>query len=184
MNILKYIGIIISQIIVSILTVLLIYFVINNYITINSTKEIDPISVANTFMVFVTFIVVVATVIITIAGIIYTNWFAKQKETILKENLNDIIESLLSNVKLKEDILDKILKEQKVSRLIKEYFEKQTKIQKKDFEQDVKNLNSKIDLEINNLENKLKTFIFSQINENKDKKEIQDILKKIENDNN
>ena len=106
MNILKYIGIIISQIIVSILTVLLIYFVINNYITINSTKEIDPISVANTFMVFVTFIVVVATVIITIAGIIYTNWFAKQKETILKENLNDIIESLLSNVKLKEDILE------------------------------------------------------------------------------
>ena len=81
----------------------------------NKLVSADPISVANTFMVFVTFLVVVGTVGITAVGIYLSRWWGREKKQVLSENWSDMMETVKSDEKLmkriKEDLLSDSLEE-------------------------------------------------------------------------
>ncbi|MGB3750835.1 MAG: hypothetical protein WA945_04660 [Arcobacteraceae bacterium] len=180
MTLLKILGLTFSQIILSIITIFFVSVYTKNFITmnaINTTSTFDSISLANTFMVFVTFIVVVSTVIITIVGIAYTSWFARQKETILKDNIDDVVIALMENENLKASVLDKILKQPKIRILITQELNTHTKLQKDDFESVNLKINDRITNELNNLEKKIDAKLNKKQNDFSEAAELQKLLK-------
>lgn len=177
MKVFKYLGLIFTQIIISLITIPLVLSIVDTSHLNNTVSSADSISLANTFMVFVTFIVVVGTVAITIVGIYYTSWFSKQKEAIIKDNINEVTDALLNNIKLKEEVLNKIIKEPKVNNLLEEYLDNLRITQKSDFDSEIVNINDKINSDITNLEIKVKAIIDKKLQDLDSSKELQELLK-------
>lgn len=175
MGFFKYLIIIVFQIIISIVTVFVLLVLIEDFYNIKDIPNIDSISLANTFMVFVTFVVVVATVTITSAGIYFTYWFSKQKEAILRENMDEVIDALLEKKDMKDDILKVILSQPIISTLMKNRIEELTKLQKDAFEKEIRDKSKQLDIKLEDMKSNVLTIL-----ENKSKEVHQvDELNKL-----
>lgn len=177
-KLLKYLGLITLQIFISIVSVFLVISVIGFLIKPNTIQNIDPIGLANTFMVFVTFIVVVGTVAITIAGIMFTSWFSRQKEAIIKDNIIEVTDALLENQSLKERVLEEILKQKPVKKEFLKLIDEHLKSQKDDFESESKQLKLQLKKDLENFEKTLRTEFKQYSIDAKDGEEINNMIGK------
>lgn len=163
------------QIVIAVISVPLVMSIVNYRPLNNAITGSDSIAIANTFMVFVTFIVVVGTVAITVAGIVYSNWFSKQKVAVIRENMNEVVEALLKEKNLKDEVLLEILKQPKIKKLIENHIEELTSGMRNDFKSETKNINSKIDKRFE----KFETNILSSINKRMENIDAAETLNKI-----
>jgi len=109
MTFLRFIGEFILQVFI---TALVVYFLFTWWHALPAYevgKLVDPVSLANTFMVFVTFIVVIATVAISIGAVFYAKQYSQAKERILSENLDEVIEALIKKQEIRNQFIDKML---------------------------------------------------------------------------
>lgn len=105
LKILKFLGEFIVHVVVTIVVVYFLFTWLNAVPTYNPNKIVDPVSLANTFMVFVTFIIVIATVAISIGAVFYTKQYSQTKEQLLSDNLDDVIKAIVKKDKLREDFI-------------------------------------------------------------------------------
>lgn len=109
MTFLRFIGEFILQVFI---TTIVVYFLFTWWDALPNYKArtlVDPVSLANTFMVFVTFIVVIATVAISIGAVFYAKQYSQAKERILSENLDEVIKELAKKQKNRNQFIDKML---------------------------------------------------------------------------
>lgn len=178
MKILKYIGIIVVIFLMSLVTSFTTFYWINTYFTVDAVvKNLDSLSLANTFMVFVTFLVVIATILITIVGIFYTNWFSRQKEIILRDNMDDLIEAILQKDNLKDEIWKNLLTKPNIDDMIRDAYSKHNDEFKKDFKKDFDDMKKKHKEDIEELSKRLGSI--SSVEETKNSEDIQKILDKL-----
>ncbi len=171
----KYLLLLIMQIVIAVISVPFVMSIVN-YRPLNSTiTGSDSIAIANTFMVFVTFIVVVGTVAITIAGIVYSNWFSKQKVAVIRENMQEVVEALLKEKNLKDEVLLEILKQPKINQLINTHIEELTSGMRNDFKSERKNIHTAIDEKFE----KFETNILSIIDKRMENIDAAETLNKI-----
>ena len=171
----KYLSLIIMQIIVALISVPLVLSMLNHGPLSNSITGADSVALANTFMVFVTFIVVVGTVVITIAGIVYSNWFSKQKVAVIRENMSEVIDALLEEKDLKDEVLLEVLKQPKIKNLIDMHITELASGIRNDFISETKDISSSLDTKLVVFENK----IIDTLNKRINNVEAADTLNKI-----
>lgn len=177
-SLIKYLGILILQVIVTFVTIPLVFLLIDFNPYYPANFQTDPISLANTFTVFVTFIVVIGTVAITLTGIYFTSYFSKQKEAILNENINEIINALLKKQDLKDKVLKVILTTNNLETIFTKHIEKHLEEQKKDFDDNLDKINKNME----NMENSLESRVLKKIEESSSSKEINDLIKGVSNE--
>jgi hypothetical protein len=123
MTLLRFIGEFILQVFI---TAIVVYFLFTWWHALpayESGKIVDPVSLANTFMVFVTFIVVVATVAISIGAVFYAKQYSQAKERILSENLDEVIKALIQKQDIRDDFIGKMLNSSSIKNGINEHLE-------------------------------------------------------------
>lgn len=154
-NFLKLIVILLAQFAIAVVSIFTVQYFSKHFIHIgvkkdlmivvtNNTTNMDSLALVNTFMVFVTVIVVIATIIITIVGILYTNWFARQKELILRENIDELIEIIEKKDDIKDKILDKLFKRKKIETILNDSLKKQHEEYKKFIDVKIKDIEEKL----------------------------------------
>jgi len=123
MTLLRFIGEFILQVFI---TAIVVYFLFTWWDALpeyKGEKIIDPVSLANTFMVFVTFIVVIATVAISIGAVFYAKQYSQAKERIVSENLDEVIQVLTEKPEIRNQFIDKMLNSPGIQKGITERLE-------------------------------------------------------------
>ncbi|NLK67435.1 MAG: hypothetical protein GX282_08185 [Campylobacteraceae bacterium] len=107
-------------------------------IDLNSLNELkDPISVANSFMVYVTIIFAITALLFTLGGI-WFQWKISERESIvLSDNMDKILDKINEDEKIKSKIIDKIVSNKEIIESLSTKFGESFKA---------------IDIKINNLE--------------------------------
>jgi len=128
------------------ITTIVVYFLFTWWEAIpafDANKTSDPVSLANTFMVFVTFIVVIATVAVSIGAVVYTKQYSQAKERMLSENLDEVIKGLSEKQDIRIQFIDQMLNYPTIKESIDEKLE---------------SLNSSVNEQLTNIENRLDRF--------------------------
>jgi len=92
---------------------------IQGAMVLKNLKGCDPISMANTYIVFVTFIFVAFTAFITVFALWFSRWLHKNKEEEIKDNLTSIAQVITSE-KNRETFARKIFESSEFTTIIKE----------------------------------------------------------------
>ncbi|PZP12014.1 MAG: hypothetical protein DI602_10445, partial [Aliarcobacter butzleri] len=130
MRILRYLLLFLVQLVITFVCVFFVIVFIENYVGIaTTTTPMDSVSLANTFMVFVTFILVGVTLVITLASIWFAKSVSEKKIDIIRDNIKEIVDSLLKDKNLKDEVFEEIIKQAHIKKLLKEHIEKLTKEQ-------------------------------------------------------
>ncbi len=169
----------ILQFIISFIMVFLVLAFIENNIstaTISADKPFDPISLANTFMVFVTFILVAITLIITMASVWFAKSVSEKKIDIIRDNIEDIVASLLKDKSLKDEAFKEIIEQANVRELLKDHIEELTKAQKADFDKEIKEINKKMNDKIENIQKSIISVIDKKIQDSPEANELNELL--------
>lgn len=169
----------ILQFIISFIMVFLVLAFIENNIstaTISADKTFDPISLANTFMVFVTFILVAITLIITMASVWFAKSVSEKKIDIIRDNIEDIVASLLKDKSLKDEAFKEIIEQANVRELLKDHIEELTKAQKADFDKEIKEINKKMNDKIENIQKSIISVIDKKIQDSPEANELNELL--------
>ncbi|MBK5929074.1 hypothetical protein [Halochromatium salexigens] len=87
----------------------------SNNALLNPQNGSDVIAVANTYIVFTTFIFVLMTIIVTGAGIYFSKWFGISKEKEIRENMQDLFESLNRDPVLSDRFVKELFEHKSVS---------------------------------------------------------------------
>ena len=117
MGVLKYLLLFFVQLIITFICVFFYIIFIENYVGIaTTTNPMDSVSLANTFMVFVTFILVGVTLVITLASIWFAKTVSEKKIDIIRDNIKEIVESLLTNKNLQDEVFKEIIEQANVKK--------------------------------------------------------------------
>ena len=165
MGVLKYLLLFFVQLIITFICVFFYIIFIENYVGIaTTTNPMDSVSLANTFMVFVTFILVGVTLVITLASIWFAKTVSEKKIDIIRDNIKEIVESLLTNKNLQDEVFKEIIEQANVKKALGKHIEELTKAQRDDFTNEIENNKFIIILLVNSFFGKQKNvFGFTKI---------------------
>ena len=153
MGVLKYLLLFFVQLIITFICVFFYIIFIENYVGIaTTTNPMDSVSLANTFMVFVTFILVGVTLVITLASIWFAKTVSEKKIDIIRDNIKEIVESLLTNKNLQDEVFKEIIEQANVKKALGKHIEELTKAQRDDFTNEIENTTKKLNDEIENIQ--------------------------------
>ncbi len=131
-----------------ILTSLLVYVIFLTFGNVSTValnvKDSSNQAVANNFMVFVTIILAITTILLTIFGISFTQWYSKQKIQLLKDNMDEVINSIIDDENLKKHLIDQVFKNPVVKPSIEKELQELSKRQREDMKQEFKTYQSKM----------------------------------------
>ncbi|MFY4757622.1 hypothetical protein ACOTVZ_06075 [Aliarcobacter butzleri] len=127
------------QIFTSSLVVYVIFLLFGNVSTpaICIGNQPDALTVANNFMVFITIIIAITTILLTVFGVLFTKWYSRERNKIIKDNMEEVINSIIEDSELKKylisSILDNHLVKKDLEKLLIEFSSSQRADMKADF---------------------------------------------------
>lgn len=173
----KYFGFLFVQIIITLICVFFVIVFIENYIGISTiSNPMDSISLANTFMVFVTFILVGVTLVITLASIWFAKTVSEKKIDIIRDNIKEIVESLLNDKNLQDEVFQEIIEQANVKKLLNEHIKVLTKSQKDDFDNELENVTENLNRQIKNIQKNIDSIIDRKIKDSPKADELNELL--------
>jgi len=72
---------------------------INYFANVHATEKADPVAIANTYIVYTTFVIAAVAAVLTLAGLIFSQHFATDKETHLAHAFDSFLELLRNDEK-------------------------------------------------------------------------------------
>lgn len=72
---------------------------INYFANVHTTEKADPVAIANTYIVYTTFVIAAVAAVLTLAGLIFSQHFATDKETHLAHAFDSLLELLKNDEK-------------------------------------------------------------------------------------
>lgn len=98
----------------------------------------DPLTVANNFMVFITIIIAITTILLTVFGVSFTKWYSRERNKIIKENMEEVIDSIIEDDELKKHLISSIMNNTSVKKDIEKFLLEFTSSQRTDIKADIK----------------------------------------------
>ncbi|MCT7510003.1 hypothetical protein N5U26_06550 [Aliarcobacter cryaerophilus] len=92
----------------------------------------DPLTVANNFMVFITIFIAITTILLTIFGFSFTKWYSREKNKIIKENIEEVIDSIVKDSDLKKYLISSIVNSPLMQKDMNTFLNTYTSSQKED----------------------------------------------------
>lgn len=157
------------QIFTSSLVVYVIFLLFGNVSTpaVCIGSQPDALTVANNFMVFITIIIAITTIILTVFGVLFTKWYSRERNKIIKENMEEVIDSIIEDTELKKYLISSILDNHLVKKDLEELLIEFSSSQRADMKADFKSY-----------KNELKEYMKEQLkNSNIVEKEQKDVSK-------
>ena len=177
MGVLKYLLLFFVQLIITFICVFFYIIFIENYVGIaTTTNPMDSVSLANTFMVFVTFILVGVTLVITLASIWFGKTVSEKKIDIIRDNIKEIVESLLTNKNLQDEVFKEIIEQANVKKALGKHIEELTKAQRDDFTNEIENTTKKLNDEIENIQKSVISIIDKKIQDLPKANELNELI--------
>ncbi|AXK48464.1 hypothetical protein CRU87_07955 [Aliarcobacter trophiarum LMG 25534] len=177
MRVLKYLLLFFVQLVITFICVFFSIIFIENYVGIATTiNPMDSVSLANTFMVFVTFILVGVTLVITLASIWFAKTVSEKKIDIIRDNIKEIVESLLTNKNLQDGVFKEIIEQANVKKTLGKHIEELTKAQRDDFTNEIENTTKKLNDEIENIQKSVISIIDKKIQDLPKANELNELI--------
>lgn len=173
----KDISYFLSNVVSSSLLVYVIFLIFGNVSTpaICVGNGPDPLTVANNFMVFITIFIAITTILLTIFGFSFTKWYSREKSKIIKENIEEVIDSIVQDSDLKKHLISSIINNDLFKVDMNKFLDKYTSSQNEDMKRIFKTYQNELKEQMEEL---LKSSNTTE-KEQKDVIKINNIIEKI-----